>query len=83
MDSGCVWGGRLSAFRLEDERLFQVPGHFGNKRHTTKNLQVIRIDTDRNLLFIKGAVPGPAGGFVQVQTAKTGVKKARTGKQGK
>jgi bis(5'-nucleosyl)-tetraphosphatase (symmetrical) len=30
MDSGCVWGGRLSAFRLEDERLFQVPGHFGN-----------------------------------------------------
>lgn len=28
LDSGCVWGGRLSAFRLEDERLFQVPGHF-------------------------------------------------------
>lgn len=28
LDSGCVWGGRLSAFRLEDEKLFQVPGHF-------------------------------------------------------
>jgi len=28
MDSGCVWGGRLSAFRVEDERLFQVPGHY-------------------------------------------------------
>jgi bis(5'-nucleosyl)-tetraphosphatase (symmetrical) len=27
LDSGCVWGGRLSAFRLEDETLFQVPGH--------------------------------------------------------
>ncbi len=28
MDSGCVWGGRLSAVRLEDRKLFQVPGHF-------------------------------------------------------
>jgi bis(5'-nucleosyl)-tetraphosphatase (symmetrical) len=28
LDSGCVWGGRLSAVRLEDERLFQVPGQF-------------------------------------------------------
>ena len=28
LDSGCVWGGRLSAFRLEDEKLFQVPGHY-------------------------------------------------------
>lgn len=27
LDSGCVWGGRLSAFRLEDDTLFQVPGH--------------------------------------------------------
>lgn len=28
LDSGCVWGGRLTAFRLEDERVFQVPGHY-------------------------------------------------------
>jgi len=28
MDSGCVWGGRLSAIRLEDRRIFQVPGKF-------------------------------------------------------
>jgi bis(5'-nucleosyl)-tetraphosphatase (symmetrical) len=28
LDSGCVWGGRLSAVRLEDEVLFQVPGNF-------------------------------------------------------
>jgi large subunit ribosomal protein L3 len=50
-------------------------GHFGDKRITTKNLEILRIDTGRNLLFIKGAVPGPRNGFVQVQTAKTGVKK--------
>ena len=45
-------------------------GHYGAKRHTTKNLEVMRVDTERNLLFIKGAVPGPPNGFVQVRTAK-------------
>ncbi len=53
----------------------RMPGHFGNKRHTTKNLKVVRVDVERNLLLIAGAVPGPAGGFVQVQAAKTGIKK--------
>ena len=54
----------------------RMSGHFGNKRHTTKNLEVVRVDEARNLLFIKGAVPGPKGGFVQVRTAKTGTPKA-------
>lgn len=54
----------------------RMAGHYGNKRHTTKNLRVVRIDTERNLLFIKGAVPGPSGGFVQIQSAKTGGKKS-------
>ena len=45
------------------------------KRSTTKNLELVRIDADRNLLFIKGAVPGPVNGFVQIQTARTGIKK--------
>lgn len=53
----------------------RMPGHFGAKRHTTKNLEILRIDKDRGLLFIKGAVPGPKGAFVQVRTARTGVKK--------
>jgi large subunit ribosomal protein L3 len=55
----------------------RMAGHFGNKRQTTKNLKVMKIDEGRNLIFIKGAVPGPNGGFVQVQTAKTGVKKKK------
>ena len=49
-------------------------GHYGNARQTTKNLKVMHIDIARNLLFIKGAVPGAINGFVQVQTAKTGTK---------
>lgn len=53
----------------------RMSGHYGNARHTTKNLAILRVDTERGLLFIKGAVPGPKGGFIQVQTAKTGSKK--------
>ncbi len=53
----------------------RMAGHYGNARQTTKNLQVVRVDAERGLLFIKGAVPGPKGGYVQIQTAKTGVKK--------
>jgi large subunit ribosomal protein L3 len=53
----------------------RMSGHFGHERQTTKNLEVVRVDAQRNLLFLKGAVPGPNGGFVEVQTARTGVKK--------
>lgn len=53
----------------------RMPGHYGNKRHTTKNLTVVKVDSERNLLFIAGAVPGPNGGFIQVQDARTGIKK--------
>lgn len=53
----------------------RMSGHYGHARHTTKNLQVVRVDADRNLIYLKGAVPGPNGGFVQVRTAKTGVRK--------
>ncbi len=53
----------------------RMSGHYGAKRKTTKNLEILRVDTQRGLLFVKGAVPGPTGGFVQVQSARTGVKK--------
>lgn len=53
----------------------RMGGHYGATRHTTKNLKVMRVDAGRNLLFIKGAVPGPPQGFVQVRTAKTAIVK--------
>jgi large subunit ribosomal protein L3 len=53
----------------------RMSGHYGHERQTTKNLEVVAVDPQRNLLFLRGAVPGPAGGFVEVQSAKTGVKK--------
>lgn len=54
----------------------RMAGHFGAERKTTKNLAIVRVDVDRNLLFVKGAVPGPNGGMVQIRTARTGVVSA-------
>ena len=49
----------------------RLGGHYGNSRHTSKNLVVLRIDEARNLLYLKGAVAGPSNGFVQVCNART------------
>ena len=46
-----------------------MAGHLGNVRVTTQNLEVVRVDADRNLLLVKGAVPGPAGGNVYIRPA--------------
>jgi large subunit ribosomal protein L3 len=44
------------------------PGQMGNKRRTQKGLEVIRIDAKQNLLLVRGSVPGPRGGIVEVRT---------------
>ena len=44
----------------------KMSGHMGDERVTTQNLEVVRIDAERNLLLIKGAVPGAPGGQVRV-----------------
>jgi large subunit ribosomal protein L3 len=46
------------------------PGHLGNVRKTSKNLKVVKIDADENLLFVRGAVPGPTGAYIYVKRAK-------------
>ena len=51
----------------------KMAGHMGAARVTTQNLQVIKTDTDRGLIMVKGAVPGSKGGWV---TIKDAVKKA-------
>jgi large subunit ribosomal protein L3 len=47
----------------------KMSGHLGNARVTTQNLEVVRVDSERNLLLVKGAVPGPAGGDVYIRPA--------------
>jgi len=50
----------------------RLPGRTGGKRITGKNLQVVKVDADKNLLYVKGSVPGPNNGYVAVRRAKRG-----------
>jgi large subunit ribosomal protein L3 len=52
----------------------KMAGHMGARRVTTHNLELAGVDAERGLLLVKGAVPGPRGGVVQVRDA---VKRAR------
>ena len=47
----------------------KMAGQLGNVRRTTQNLQVVRVDAERNLLLVKGAIPGSKGGEVIVRPA--------------
>lgn len=47
----------------------KMSGHMGNVRRTTQNLEVVRVDAERNLLLVKGAVPGPKGSDVLIRSA--------------
>ena len=52
-----------------------MAGQMGNKIRTQQNLQVVRVDTDKNLLLIRGAVPGPKGADVVIRPAVKAKKK--------
>jgi len=55
----------------------KMPGHMGHEQVTTLNLEVVDSDPERNVLLIKGSVPGPNGGVVSVRNAvKAGAKGA-------
>jgi large subunit ribosomal protein L3 len=46
------------------------PGHMGNQRVTAKNLRVVKIDTEENLMLVRGSVPGPTGTYIMIHRAK-------------
>ncbi|GJM40049.1 MAG: 50S ribosomal protein L3 [Ardenticatenaceae bacterium] len=50
----------------------RMPGRMGNDVHTAQNLEVMRIDTERNLLAVKGAIPGAKGALVVIRKAAKG-----------
>jgi large subunit ribosomal protein L3 len=52
------------------------PGRMGNVRVTVKNLKVVRIDTEKNLLLVHGSVPGARGGTVLIRKSKLAAKSA-------
>jgi large subunit ribosomal protein L3 len=46
----------------------KMPGQMGNKRNTQRGLEVVQVDPERNLLIVRGSVPGPKNGIVEVRT---------------
>jgi large subunit ribosomal protein L3 len=46
------------------------PGHMGNRRVTVHGLTVVRVDAERDMLVVRGAIPGPQGGLVMVREAR-------------
>ena len=46
----------------------KLPGHMGNETVTLQNLQVVRVDTERNVILIKGSVPGPNNSYVSLKS---------------
>ena len=58
----------------------RMAGHMGHEQVTTLNLEVVEADPERNLLLLRGAVPGPVGGLVMVRSSvKSGEKRVRHG----
>ncbi len=55
---GRVWKGK------------KMPGHMGNARKTIQNLLVVAADPERNLLLVRGGVPGPNGGLLLIQAGR-------------
>ena len=45
----------------------KMAGQYGNKKVTVKHLQVVKVDGERNLIFVRGAVPGPKNGVIVVR----------------
>ena len=50
----------------------KLPGQTGDKRITTKNLQVVKVDEENDLLYLRGAVPGAKNGYLEIRPAKRG-----------
>ncbi|RXZ82748.1 50S ribosomal protein L3 [Paenibacillaceae bacterium] len=46
----------------------RLPGHMGHDTITIQNLEVVRVDTERNVLLVKGSIPGPKNSFVKVKS---------------
>ncbi len=63
-----------SAGATDPQRVFpgkRGPGQMGAARTTTQGLTVVRVDADRNVLLIKGSIPGPNGGLLEIKRQKS------------
>jgi len=61
----CQWPGRVFPGK-------KMPGHYGSVRVTTQNLEIVRVDAESSRILVKGAVPGPKNGLVELHPAVKG-----------
>jgi large subunit ribosomal protein L3 len=66
-----------SAFPSRVFKGMRMSGHMGNARVTTRNLRVLGVDKDENLLVVEGSVPGPNGGYIVIMKAKNPPRERR------
>jgi large subunit ribosomal protein L3 len=66
-----------SAFPSRVFKGMRMSGHMGNARVTTRNLRILGVDKDENLLVVEGAVPGPNGGYIVIMKAKNPPRERR------
>jgi large subunit ribosomal protein L3 len=66
----CQWPGHVIKGK-------KMPGHMGDVSRTVQNLEIVKVIADKNLILVKGSIPGSRGGYVTVRTAiKTKASKA-------
>ena len=49
-----------------------MPGRYGYENVTIQNLEIVKVDADRNIILVKGCVPGPKGSIVMIKEAVKG-----------
>jgi large subunit ribosomal protein L3 len=65
-----------SAFPSRVVKGKKMAGQYGATRSTARNLRIVQIDQERNLLLVRGAVPGPSGGLLVIAPSKKGARRA-------
>ena len=55
--------------QVEYLKVKKLPGHMGKVTVTIQNLDVVRVDMDKNVILVKGSVPGPKGAILKVKSA--------------
>jgi large subunit ribosomal protein L3 len=61
-----------SAYPSRVMKGMRMAGRLGGERVTTKNLLIVKVDVEQNLIYVRGAVPGPKSGYLAIRRAKRG-----------
>ena len=55
----------------------KMPGHMGHRSRTVRNLRVVGVDVEKSILLVRGAVPGPNGGYLTIRESKSSKREGK------